>query len=441
MIADAIFGGIISKVINDYADISKVKIKSVVESEGTRNQTLESQIYNVTVDALKAFAGDRKENNQDEIYEAAENLLKGFFGDGSEKAEVMMSSLRHISSGIDDEKCMQFKEILFRELSKNKYSELYREIRLLHEEKESSKTSRIEQNVNEIKEIVHKVNLPQNEKERGETAKLEKFIHEVELNLKIFQQLIAEETKTEERKDQAIRFQNNKKEDYIKNWNNRMFLHQNNDERPLTLADAFIMPDYELYKNAYKIEYWFENLYGIIKSFISHNKSSTMLITGEPGIGKSSVISWIANKYQKEDRVIILRFRDWEYEELQKGLLKAIFLTLHCDKGDLENKVLIIDGFDEIKSVGSKDSILDDFFNDILDYKNFKVIITSRPDYIRKKLFRNIVSLLPFGISKISEFYKIITGNRLDVSKINDINIIGIPVILYMSIMSNIDIT
>ena len=178
MIADAIFGGIISKVINDYADISKVKIKSVVESEGTRNQTLESQIYNVTVDALKAFAGDRKENNQDEIYEAAENLLKGFFGDGSEKAEVMMSSLRHISSGIDDEKCMQFKEILFRELSKNKYSELYREIRLLHEEKESSKTSRIEQNVNEIKEIVHKVNLPQNEKERGETAKLEKFIHE-----------------------------------------------------------------------------------------------------------------------------------------------------------------------------------------------------------------------------------------------------------------------
>ena len=32
------------------------------------------------------------------------------------------------------------------------------------------------------------------------------------------------------------KFQNNKKEDYIKNWNSRLFLHQDNDKRPITLA-------------------------------------------------------------------------------------------------------------------------------------------------------------------------------------------------------------
>ena len=45
-----------------------------------------------------------------------------------------------------------------------------------------------------------------------------------------------------------IIFQNNKKQDYIKTWNSRMFLHIDDKENPLTLADAFIMPDYIMHK-------------------------------------------------------------------------------------------------------------------------------------------------------------------------------------------------
>ena len=45
---------------------------------------------------------------------------------------------------------------------------------------------------------------------------------------------------------QEEKFQNNKKKDYLKAWYSRLFLHVDNDERPITLKDAFIMPDLKI---------------------------------------------------------------------------------------------------------------------------------------------------------------------------------------------------
>lgn len=58
---------------------------------------------------------------------------------------------------------------------------------------------------------------------------------------------------------QDKKFQNNSKRDYIKNWNSRLFLHQNNDENPITLADAFIMPNYVIHKAISRISYLYLN--------------------------------------------------------------------------------------------------------------------------------------------------------------------------------------
>ena len=96
MISEAVFGGIVSKIVNDCVDISKVKIKETVESRRSKHQTLESQIYNLTVDALLGIADDPQESNQDRIYEAAESLLKGFFHDNGDNAEVIRSSLKWV---------------------------------------------------------------------------------------------------------------------------------------------------------------------------------------------------------------------------------------------------------------------------------------------------------------------------------------------------------
>lgn len=240
------------------------------------------------------------------------------------------------------------------------------------------------------------------------------------------------------------KFQNNKKQDYIKNWNSRLFLHQDNDENPITLADAFIMPDFEMHKSINRIGFSSDDtLDKIIEKFIKYDKTSIMLITGVPGIGKSSITSWIANEYKDNEGVIILRFRDWESEELENGLLKAICNTLGCKKNDLEAKSLILDGFDEIKALEIKDNLFNAFENDIKDFENFKCIITSRPTYVNGFAFQNYFEILEFDIDEVEKFYKKITGNGLDKKENieSNLEVLGIPVILYMAIMSKVDIS
>lgn len=238
-------------------------------------------------------------------------------------------------------------------------------------------------------------------------------------------------------------FKNNKKQDYIKIWNSKMFLHTGNNKKPMTLANAFIMPDYEMHKTIPRMDYfYFDTLDTIIKEFAEHEKTSTMLITGVPGIGKSSIISWIANEYKDDDRFIILRFRDWDGDELENGLLKAICNTLGCKNRDLKYKILILDGFDEMKSLDIRDRLLNAFFNDIKDRNNFKCIITSRPAYIDSSHFQNVIELKEFNIDKVDAFYRNIKGNGLiGREKVeSNLEVLGIPVILYMAIMSGIDI-
>lgn len=239
------------------------------------------------------------------------------------------------------------------------------------------------------------------------------------------------------------RFKNNQKQNYIRNWTNRLFLHLDNDERPLTLEDTFIMPDcgyrVTLKRTKYSKD---DDLESLIYKFVKYEKNSNMLIVGEPGVGKSTVTSWIAWQNRDDDNFIILRFRDWESEELKKGLLKSVCTTLECKKADLENKILVLDGFDEMKTLDIRVQVLNTFLNDIKDFENFKCIITSRPAYIDDtSCFYNRFQIKPFGKEKISSFYQKITGHELTGIIDHNLDVLGIPVILYMAIMSDIDIT
>lgn len=238
-------------------------------------------------------------------------------------------------------------------------------------------------------------------------------------------------------------FKNNRKQTYLKNWNNRLFLHIDNDANPITLADAFIMPDYEMHKSLHRIGLLKEDSLGeIIEKFVNYDKTSAMLITGIPGIGKSSITSWIADKYKDNESVIFLRFRDWERDILENTLLDAASITLGCKKADLDNKVLILDGFDEMKALEIRDQLLDTLFIDLSDFENFKCIITSRTNYIDSSQFPNVLELKGFDMKRIEAFVKIITGRKLKKREgiESNIAILGIPVILYLSLMSGIDI-
>lgn len=64
-----------------------------------------------------------------------------------------------------------------------------------------------------------------------------------------------------------------------------------------------------------------------------------------------------------------------------------------CKKSDLEGKILILDGFDEMKTLNIRDKLLMDFMVDIKDLLNFKCIITSRSAYINLDDYENIIEL------------------------------------------------
>ena len=127
----------------------------------------------------------------------------------------------------------------------------------------------------------------------------------------------------------------------------------------------------------------------------------------------------------------------------ENRLLKTICITLQCGKKELENKILILDGFDEIKAVNSRESLLNGLFNDVLDLDDLKIIITSRTDYIKLQGFDFVFELQPFGIAEIKRFYQLVKGIELEDDKLahNNLDVLGIPVILYMAIMSDIDFT
>ena len=138
-----------------------------------------------------------------------------------------------------------------------------------------------------------------------------------------------------------------------------------------------------------------------------------MLITGVPGMGKTSIISWIANNYINNDKIIILAFKDLAQASLEKNLLSAICSRFNCNDEDLENKILISDDFDEMKALDIREKLLNDFINDLNDFNNFKCIITSRPGYIDTDYFQNVFELKQFDIGKVSIFYEKITGKVL----------------------------
>ena len=288
-----------------------------------------------------------------------------------------------------------------------------------------------------------------------ELQKISDYIHknyggmneEIQMILVIVQ-MILEQIQNKDNRGNGIvqdeKFRYNKKKDYIDNYNSRLFLHQDNDERSITLKEAFIMPNFDMYCSNTKIGIFAnDTLEQAIEYFVDYKKTSTMLITGVPGIGKTTITSWLADKYKANDNIIILRFRDWERKELKQGLLKAIYEKLKCKKKDLENKVIILDGFDEIKALDIRGSVLSEFVSELKDFENLKCIITSRPAYINAHYFQNVIELHEFDLEKIDEFYKKITWKVLDKKKTikSNLEVLGIPVILYMAIMSDIDIS
>jgi len=431
---EAIIGGFIGEAASRCVDVSWTKIKEAVKNRKNKHQNIESQIYNVVVNVLNQITYNEFENDQDKIYQAAEKLLMGYKDGKCDSIEVVRFGLQILDESVNSDKYMEFRTLLYQELCKKDYEELYRQIRLLQQDKESSKTSRIEQKVDIVQQGV------------DETNRRLSAIQENNRGKDNIQNKEPVKSRTQE---------------YADKWNQNMFLNDF-DKRDENAGVNVKLS--EVYLEKHLPHYIWENninpsndLKELLSEYIYEKKESQMLlILGQPGIGKSTLITWItANFTDRVDDILVYKFAsdlgntDWKNGRISNRVLEKLGLN----HSDLNGKILILDGFDEVSIESNRrTNILDSLYGDWIYNKtidNFSLFITCRENYVQRIaiLKCKYITLQPWDVVQIRSFCNIFqekTKNNISESTIEKLlgnkEILGIPLILYMVLALNISI-
>ena len=180
-----------------------------------------------------------------------------------------------------------------------------------------------------------------------------------------------------------------------------------------------------------------------------------LLILGQPGIGKSTLITWIAANFSDRfDDILVYKFAsdlanmDWKNDRIYSRLLDELGFSYD----DLKEKTLILDGFDEVSINNSRKGILDSLYEDwIYDKRttNFSLIITCRVNYIEELEWVKCkyITLQPWNERQIKSFCDIFqektknSVSNITIKKlIENREILGVPLILYMTLALDISV-
>lgn len=464
-------------VINEAWDFTVDKIKKVYKEHKNapeNKKTFQSRMYTVIIDAFCLYTGVDPDEAQDDvmdfIYRTAMEYYDQSYINQDTTTDALLSAIKTLESRFDNtllekkntedkNKILFISDYIQRYISKDQEFRHIYVIKaldyLMHEGKQ------IEKNQLDLKLFSEEaINKAEQRLAFLIRQGIERIINELKQNNREQTNKILAALKdyllcihTEERnhpKEKKRKFEDAKKE-YADKWNERLFLHRRLGDEKLTLQNTYIPTLYTIIRpEDERSDKPQDNLNEKLEQFYDYGKS--LLLIGSPGIGKTSIVCYLADKYKNDPDVIILRFSDWSenewtgYENKRHGsiLMKAITSKLECSEKDLRNKLLILDGYDEIKYYSCDYDILKSFILQIRNIKGFRVIITSRDNYIKieRVKFQNVIKLCPFNEYKIKEYTKkVLHYNKFITKKLGDTEVYGIPVILYMALTTGIDIT
>lgn len=182
---------------------------------------------------------------------------------------------------------------------------------------------------------------------------------------------------------------------YINSFKTPLFLHKKNPD--VILSNLFVFQKYNDGK---------DDLQERLENFIQSD-SHVLIIEGDAGNGKSSLVGWMNYHYALNDddsknmfgdkMLVTIRLRDLNKELIKENFCEALFEYTKTHDPDefetiFENSVVVLDGYDELCMIlgGTEYSLKDSMLEELLEcfYDSLKFIITSRPHYINKNSLR-----------------------------------------------------
>lgn len=189
---------------------------------------------------------------------------------------------------------------------------------------------------------------------------------------------------------------------YINSFKTPLFLHKKNTDKDdknleVVLSNLFVFQKYNDGK---------DDLQERLENFIQSD-SHVLIIEGDAGNGKSSLVGWMNYHYALNDddsknmfgdkMLVTIRLRDLNKELIKENFCEALFEYTKTHDPDefetiFENSVVVLDGYDELCMIlgGTEYSLKDSMLEELLEcfYDSLKFIITSRPHYINKNWLR-----------------------------------------------------
>ena len=193
---------------------------------------------------------------------------------------------------------------------------------------------------------------------------------------------------------------------YIKSFEEPLFLHKSIENSRVNLKNLFVLPKYQLLKstdiNAQEIYADVnKNLQDQIEYFLQKSELPFLFIEGDAGSGKTTLIAWMNYLFSFGDEstlqffssrpLLTIRLRDLDKKDISENNSLSSAIRKYMNLSSLDElerlfpeAIMLLDGFDELCMIEGKGidhtMLLYDLYKKNL--KGFQFIVTTRPKFI-----------------------------------------------------------
>lgn len=184
--------------------------------------------------------------------------------------------------------------------------------------------------------------------------------------------------------------------DYVKSFGSVLFLHKGEGRQAITLKDTYVQPSYRFAARS-SVKETDADFMEVLRQFGEQGENRVMIIEGDAGVGKSSLISHLCYQNEKllqqnesgiwkDSSVYCVRLRNLttnrNFKEVPvQEILKELGLSSHAEFGNKD--MILLDGFDELCMMDGMTEFAEQILSEIIrGFSGAHIIITTRPKFI-----------------------------------------------------------